>query len=201
MKSKYKDFAGYILAGGNSSRMGRDKALLKINGKTFIENAVETLNPLCNGRIKIVLNKNKSNLLLEQSATTTCIYDLYPNIGVLAGVHASLKDCRKEYAIIIACDMPRITTKTLQILADKALSEEADAIIPKQDDGKLQPLCAVYRTEKCLQPLERFIDSEKSRSARDFLETLNIITIEQSNFCGSKNILLNVNYLADYESI
>ncbi len=201
MKAKSDSFSGYILAGGQSSRMGRDKAFLKINGKTFLQNAVDNLKPVCKDNIKIILKDESLKVSLEYSGVTSCLYDIYKNRGVLAGIHASLKDCKKEFAVILACDMPLVTDQTIQMLAEKAMSGKYDAVVPNQYDDRLQPLCATYRVQKCLGTLEEMLESENSGSARKFLTKLHILTIDQSEFKCAKDIFLNVNYVEDYDNI
>ena len=100
-----EDFTGYILAGGKSSRMGRDKAFLKIGDKTFLENAVEILKPNCE-QVKIVLNKSQNHFIEKLPDDISHIFDIYENRGAVGGIHAALQDCQTEFAVILAVDLP-----------------------------------------------------------------------------------------------
>ncbi len=89
------DFTGYILAGGKSSRMGRDKAFLKIGEKTFLENAVEILKPNCD-QVKIVLNKSQNHFIEKLPDGISHIFDIHENRGALGGIHAAFQRLRNR---------------------------------------------------------------------------------------------------------
>ncbi len=132
------EFSGYILAGGKSSRMGTDKAFLKIGEKTFVENAVEILRTVCESRVKIVLNQNQKHFTEKLPQNLTYIFDIYQNRGVLAGIHSALKDCQTKYAVILAVDLPLVTQDVILKLAMSLTDyQECSAIVPEQANLKL----------------------------------------------------------------
>jgi molybdopterin-guanine dinucleotide biosynthesis protein A len=194
-------FSGYILAGGKSSRMGTDKAFLKIGDKTFIENAVEILAPVCE-QVIIVLNKSQTHFIEKLPAKTPHIFDIYENRGALGGIHAAFQDCRTEFAIILAVDLPFVAREAIGKLCE-IISDEKDisAIVPRQNDGRLQPLCAVYKVENCLPKLEEILLTDNSASVRDFLETIEMKIVNAKNLGFNKNIFTNINSPKDFEKL
>ena len=80
-------FEGFVLAGGKSSRMGKDKARLKIGNETFTERAAKILSPVCKGRVKIVLNQYQK---AEDFPAFDCVRDHFSEHGAPGGLHLSL---------------------------------------------------------------------------------------------------------------
>ncbi len=190
------DFTGFVLAGGKSSRMGRDKFILNFNGETFLERAVNVLKPVCSA-VKIVLNQ-------EQTIETNSpiIRDIYAERGALGGIHAALKNCDTKFAVILAVDLPLVSTEAFENLARFALaSNKYPAVVPRQTDGKPQPLCAAYRVKYCLPALEKLLEENDSASAGDFLDLILPKYIEAGKLSADENLLFNVNFPADYNQI
>jgi molybdopterin-guanine dinucleotide biosynthesis protein A len=200
------NFSGYVLAGGKSSRMKTDKAFLKFNGETFLERAVNALSPSCNERAKIIINENQKAKFEKSFASLDYVFDIFPERGALGGIHAALKDSRSVWAAILACDLPFVTKDAIKALAEIALNspENIAAVVPEQPDGKIQPLCAVYRVKDCLPEIEKILNNEVSPSMKDFLnlvptrfvEAVELAAIEPSEF-----LFFNVNRPSDFESI
>src|SRR5438045_1162415 len=99
-------FTGYILAGGKSSRMGKDKAFLKTSDKTFLERAINALSSICENHVKIILNQNQTDLIEKLPPNIPYIFDIFENRGALGGIHTALKNCKTKFAIILAVDLP-----------------------------------------------------------------------------------------------
>ncbi len=183
--------------------MGADKAFLKIGEKTFLENAVAGLSPHCQN-IKIVLNTSQTDFIAKLPADVSYIFDIYEKRGALGGIHAALKNCETKYAIILATDLPLITTDAIAKLTNIALaSNKFTATVPRQTDGRLQPLCAVYHARYCLPPLEKLLDENEPASARDFLQLIfpRLVDEEKLTNDESKNIFFNVNEPTDFQQI
>ena len=150
--------------------MGADKAFLKIGDKTFLENAVEILALVCH-QVKIVLNKSQLHFIEKLPDGISHIFDIYENRGALGGIHAAFQDCKTEFAVVLAVDLPFVTSDAVEKLCKIILDEkDFSAIVPRQTDGKLQPLCAVYRVKDCLPKAEEILSKTESASVRDFLE-------------------------------
>jgi len=196
------NFTGYVLAGGKSERMKTDKALLQIGGETFLTRAVKTLAPVCENRVKVVINRTQTNFAEELPADIPRIFDAYENRGALSGIHAALTDCETKYAIILAIDLPLITNEAIEKLARIALSSNKFiAVAPRQADGRLQPLCAVYHARYCLSTLENLLCENASASAKNFLELVAPRIVDQNKLAvdDSKDIFFNVNRPSDFQ--
>lgn len=127
-----------ILAGGKSSRMGQDKALLEIDGKSFIKQLTETLNFF---EEKYIARGNNSNIL---DVTWPMIQDIYPEHGPIGGIHAALTKCDSDAVLFVSCDMPLIKKALIQQLCE-AMTSEYDAVVVKEKNGRIHPLCAIYK--------------------------------------------------------
>ena len=128
---------GFILTGGRSSRMGTDKAFLKVGNRTLLECAISVIRSVCPD-VAIVGDRNKF------SAYGTVIEDVYRGAGPLAGIHASLQHSSADLNLVIAVDLPLVSTELLGFLFATAETTDAVVTVPRTASG-LQPLCAVYR--------------------------------------------------------
>ncbi len=193
-----EDFSGYVLAGGKSSRMGEDKAFLQIGEKTFVENSIGIIKPICGDRTKVVLNPNQKHFIEKIPNETPIIFDIYENKGPLSGIHTALEDCETKWAIILAVDLPLVTTEIIKHLA--SVSDEHQnysAIVTKQKNGKLQPLCATYKVKSCLPLIKNMLVNAETISVVSFLNRLVIKSVSEKEF-DSKTPFLNINEPSDY---
>ena len=199
----FDNFTGYVLAGGKSSRMKTDKAFLRVGGETFLTRAVKTLSTVCENRVKIVLNKAQTSFVEKLPDQVPHIFDGYENRGALGGIHAALTDCQNEWAIILAVDLPRVTSEAIKNLAKIACSSKKfAATVPVQTDGRWQPLCAVYRAEDCLPKLESLLKETASASVKDFLKLVSSHFVEQNELAADEereNLFYNVNEPDEYQ--
>ncbi|NNF00923.1 MAG: molybdenum cofactor guanylyltransferase [Pyrinomonadaceae bacterium] len=200
MNSKFQEFSGYILAGGKSSRMGRDKAFLDIAGRTFLDNAVRILKPVCEDRIKIVLSRSQTDLVPQLPGNVSHISDIHRGRGPMGGIHAALTDCVSEYAFVLAVDQPFIIKKTIIDLAEFAVHSDSDVVVPRIEGSRLQPLCAVYRIETSLPVLKRLLTVPgESLSVLRFIESLAKISYYETK--GRVSEFDNINEPKDYERV
>ena len=200
----FDNFTGFVLAGGKSSRMETDKAFLEIGGETFLTCAVKTLQTVCENRVKIVLNQTQSHFIKRLPESVPHIFDVYENRGAPGGIQAALANCETKYAVILAVDLPFVTTEAIENLANIALSSNKYiAVVPRQNDGRWQPLCAVYRARYCLPALENLLETNDSASVRDFLELIAPRYINQNKLTADEatDIFFNVNHPADFQRI
>ena len=196
-------FSGYVLAGGKSSRMGANKAFLKFKDETFLTNAVNALRTVCENRVGVVLNKSQTDFVEKIPSEIRFIFDTYENRGAPGAIHAALTNCASEWAIILACDLPFVTSAAIETLGEIALESDENicAVIPQQPDGKLQPLCGVYRPKLCLAKLENLLQLRASPSARDFLKLIVVTLVDSTEINNHDSLFLNVNTPADYENM
>lgn len=124
----YDDITGIILAGGKSSRMGQNKALLDFKGKTVIEHVISTVSNLFN-RVIIITNSPADYTHLGFEIFT----DFYANLGPLAGIHSGLVNSKTERNFIISCDIPLVTSDVINYICNRKTDEpitvlKADAL-------------------------------------------------------------------------
>jgi len=139
MIPRFSSVSGFVLAGGASRRMGRDKAKLVLAGKTMLERQVRLLRAVC--RSVAVVGPPEVYPGLE----IPTFPDEVPGRGPLGGIYSALHRTRTEYNLFLGCDLPFMQERFLRWLAGKALQHHADATVPKTREG--QPLCAVYRRQ------------------------------------------------------
>lgn len=143
-----------VLAGGQSRRMGRDKALIDYQGRPIIAHVIDTLRALSND---LVVVSNRSDLYGLFGARVVPDYD--PPCGPLGGIAAGLQAARHPLAVVVACDMPFLNVALLRWLI--ALAERYDAVVPQTGD-EFEPLHAVYRRE-CYNPIARRLERGERR--------------------------------------
>lgn len=140
---------GIVLAGGRSTRMGRDKAAILFGAETLLERAVRIVGEVADD--VIVVAQGGGAPLVHRSATregglglpVRVVHDPIENLGPLAGIAAGLSASTSDLNVIVACDMPLIRPAVLRRLV--ALLGEADICVAVVD-GQASPLCAVYRS-------------------------------------------------------
>ena len=101
---------GYVLAGGRSSRMGRDKALLELAGKPLIEHAVTKLRRVC-AEVHILAGAEGEHAGLARYAPL--VHDLHPGCGPISGIEAALTHTTHDWNLILAVDVPFLPTALL----------------------------------------------------------------------------------------
>jgi molybdopterin-guanine dinucleotide biosynthesis protein A len=156
------DVCAVILAGGQSSRMGCNKALLDIGGSPLIRILIDRIRPVTD-RIFISSNDCLSYGFLDFPV----IPDFFPGHGPLAGFHSAMTREPSSLYIVLACDLPNLKTPLLQNLV--ALAEGFDAAIPITSDGLAHPLCAVYR-RTCLPSVEQALNRGANKVIEMFLD-------------------------------
>jgi molybdopterin-guanine dinucleotide biosynthesis protein A len=131
--------AGFLLAGGKSSRMGANKAFLDFAGQPLLERALRVLKATC-GNVSIV---GEPATFADFGAV---VPDVFPGCGPLGGIHAALLSSRAELNAVLAVDMPFVSADLLNFLFAAAANSPAMVAVPRTGRG-LQPLCAIYRRE------------------------------------------------------
>ncbi len=148
---RFSGMTGFVLAGGASRRMGRDKALLALGHETILQRQVRTLRAACRRVAVIGAPEGYSGLV------GLVIPDDFTGCGPLAGIYTGLRHTRTEFNLFLGCDLPLMQARFLRVLAALALEAGADVTVPRTPDGRLQALCAVYR--------RRALDAIRSRLA------------------------------------
>jgi molybdenum cofactor guanylyltransferase len=135
---------GIILSGGQSTRMGTDKALIQFNGKTLIENAIEICMPVCQTNIISSNNPEHENFGYK------IIPDEIKNCGPLGGIYSCLKKSDTDWNFVISVDSAFVPSDFIEFLISEI--DETDAVVPVHKSGK-EPLIALYR-KNCLPVIQ-----------------------------------------------
>lgn len=157
-----------ILAGGKSSRMGRDKALLELDGESLVRRAARVLTPMFE-RIVVVSNSEE----VAQAARLRRITDATQGKGPLAGIEAALSHF-DEPTFLVACDLPFLNADFIEFERGQ-WRDELDALVP-QSPGGAEPLHAVW-SPSCLPAIQMALRAERPPSLRRVLEGLRVGTI------------------------
>jgi len=184
---------GFLLAGGKSSRMGTgvDKAFLEFGGQSLLDRALTVMSEVCDS-VRIVGDPAR---FTKYGSTKygPVVADIFSRCGPLAGIHAALVHSPAELNLMLAVDMPFVSTELLAFLF--AAAEDNDAIISVPRAGKgLQPLCAVYRRDFSLAA-EQALRAGKYKIDAAF-SSVSIRVIEEAELAAagfSEQSFFNVN--------
>ncbi len=184
------DLSGVVLAGGRAGRLqGQDKTRLKFGDQTLLARTLEILDPLCNE--KLISSNN-----LETYNSCRIIPDRKQGQGPLGALYSCLLAAHNPYLLIVATDMPFITSGALQKLWQER--DGFDVVIPKSPDG-MQPLAALYSRE-CIAPIRSQLE-QGNLKIRSFFSEVHVKVINCQDFPDiyHKNIFLNINSPADLQ--
>jgi molybdenum cofactor guanylyltransferase len=135
-----RDLTVFILAGGKSTRMGTDKAFVDYGGRTLLARSLDLARSVASD-VRIAGSKEKF------AAFAPVVEDVIRNCGPLGGIHAALRASPSELNLVLAVDVPFVSSAFLQYLIKQARdAPEAAVVVPRGDEG-WQPLCAIYRQE------------------------------------------------------
>ena len=163
--------AGFVLAGGQSRRMGRDKARLPVvRSQLLVETVAATLAQITDSVALVGPPEGYADLPYE------CLPDLRRGLGPLAGLETALLSRRAEFNVITGCDMPGLRACWLRALLEIALKSNSLCVVAKDSAGRLHPLCAVYRSG-CLPFIQRALDTGQLRLL-DLIRNLQAETVE-----------------------
>jgi molybdenum cofactor guanylyltransferase len=190
--------AGYVLAGGGSTRFGKDKALVKLGGKPMLVRMCELLRSVVREVTVIADPERYSNLGFR------CVGDRWPGKGPLGGIITALEDASArngspEWNLIASCDMPFLTREWLAHLAERALKSSLQVTLPESEHGP-EPLCACYRTDAA--PSLRATFEQGVRKITDALKQVTIEVLDEADwkrFDSAGRLFWNMNTVADFE--
>lgn len=184
------DITGVLLAGGKSSRMGSDKALLHIDELPLIAHVA---NSLLQVFTKVVVASDRSEIY-SFLHLPTCP-DIYKDCGPLGGIHAAFISTNADTLFVTTCDLPFITADDIRtIIAHRGKSPIA---VAEQDD-KIQPLFGIY--DRSILPfLEETLDKRRF-GVFDFARAagMQLIVLPQADPRSTRSVLTNINTPDDY---
>jgi molybdenum cofactor guanylyltransferase len=134
------DVAAFILAGGKSMRMGTDKAFVILDGRTLLARALDLARSVTS-EVRIVGDPAKF------ATFAPVVEDIFRECGPLAGIHAALRASQAELNLMLAVDVPFVSSALLQYLIKRARKSAPATVTVAEAGGGWQPLCAVYRRQ------------------------------------------------------
>jgi len=184
---------GIVLAGGRSRRMGTDKSLMKLNGKSMIEYSIDALKPLCHN---VVISSN--NFIYDFTGCEVWPDEL-PDQAPIVGIYSCLKRSTTAINIILSCDIPLMNTAMLEYLLKNF--ESHDITVPVHGNGLIEPLCGIYK-QSSMEVLKEFID-QGNFSLKDCIRAAShrLISIDPQLPFFSENMFLNINTIEDFNRL
>jgi molybdopterin-guanine dinucleotide biosynthesis protein A len=143
-----------VQAGGESSRMGEDKALKPFLGRPLILRVIERLAPVAD-EVIITTNQPQAYAFLN----LPLFADLQPGRGALGGLYTALASANGEVVGVAACDMPFASQSLFEHMHRLLVRHDADVVVPHSGEG-LEPLHAVYRRQTCLPAIQAALEAE-----------------------------------------
>lgn len=188
---------GIVLAGGKSTRMGKDKALLKIGSKSFVQIAMDKLINICD---EVIIVSNRSKLKFRLPPNVMVVSDLEKNTGPMMGILSGLTQIGTMSGLVLACDLPLVPKEFLLYLTE--LVEKADVVVPRWY-GKIEPLVGIY-SKNCIRSIQESI-KKNFLSPVDFLNKCRLKTqfIDEGRISrfGNPNIIFyNVNTQEEFKT-
>ncbi len=160
-KSVIKDVSGLILAGGESSRYGRNKALVNFNGMPLIQRVSRVMQSLFH-EVIIITNTPEEYSFLKLPMCE----DLIKGLGPLGGLFTGLTRMTNDAGFLVGCDMPFLNRKLIRHIVE--IRDDCDVIVPSIS-GMMEPLHALYG-QGCLPAIRQLIDSRKYQIGQFFTE-------------------------------
>ncbi len=198
--SRHNEVAAFILAGGASSRMGRNKGLMKIAGEPLIMRTASLLKPLVS-RVTVI-----GPVGTYERLGLRTLPDRIPGMrkvavyqGPLAGIVTALSITSSPWNLIVACDLPYLTAEWIEVMLARAMKSHAQAFVPRTREG-LEPLAAAYRRDAYEALAEAF--RKGVRKVTDALAVISVETFEQEDFGKSGQnglVLKNMNTTEDFK--
>jgi molybdopterin-guanine dinucleotide biosynthesis protein A len=183
---------GFITAGGNSSRMGRDKAWLELDGVTMIERVIAALRPVT-ARVTIIANRPEYTRLNLPSLPTR----------ISASARSKPSEPRwpapgNRVVALVGCDLPFVTSDLFRYLL--RVGGGAQAVVPLDEEGQIEPLCAIYSTAALGVVAALIADGERKVSRLfERIPTRFVAFEELRHLEGAGLLFENINSRADYQ--
>jgi molybdenum cofactor guanylyltransferase len=190
--------SGYVLAGGGSTRFGRDKALVEIGGVPMLLRMRSLLSDITE-KVNVIAAPHKYAAL-----GITGISDRWEGQGPLAGIITALLATKEtggatEWNLIIGCDMPFLTQEWLAYLAERAFASAAEVVAPRSTEG-LEPLCSCWRTSAAPK-LQQVLEGG-TRKITEAMKHLRMEVVDEADwkrFDTAARLFWNMNTAADYD--
>jgi molybdopterin-guanine dinucleotide biosynthesis protein A len=184
-----------ILAGGKSSRLGQNKALQVIEGKTLVQWVVDRLAILSTEII--IATARGETVPCSSVVRIKTVADIYPGKGPLAGIYSGLIASSSSQAVVVGCDTPFLSADLLKYMTQ--IRPTSDVVIPRVKE-KVEPLCAVY-SRSCLAPIQGLLERNELSITKlfDMVKLRYIEEHEINNLDPDHLSFFNINSQADLD--
>ena len=186
--------SAFILAGGESTRMGRDKARLELGGVPLILRTARLVESVAGAPPAII-----GNPVAYRTLHLRAIPDDWPGAGPLGGIATALHAAVTPWSLIVATDLPYLTREWLEYLTARGLASSADAVVATNAQGP-EPLCAMYHQRA--EPVFRGLVERDMRKVTLALLDIRVEAIapaEWKRFDSEGLLFKNMNLPEDYE--
>lgn len=163
------DCTAVILAGGDSRRMGQDKAMLSLHGRTLLQHVKDSVGQVFS-QVIVSVRQPRAGLGLPQ------VCDALPDGGPLAGLAAALESIETPWLFAVGCDMPFVSPEVIEVLARRRSGHQA--VVPVVQ-GHPQPLAAFYARD-CLDAIRDIQAGGGKHSLRALLERLDVCYVDEA---------------------
>ena len=187
MNLNNSDITGIVLAGGQSRRMGFNKAEAEMHGESMLIRMIHKLKTIT------------PTILVSSGAVTypnipqPQIPDEFPQCGPLGGIYSVLKTSNTSLNLVVSCDIPLVSVSLLKYILSRAVENDSLITIPIDHDGQLQTMCAVYR-KGILPFLKQQIDARELKMKRLLdLVSVEYVKITREHPLYNEHAFLNVN--------
>lgn len=191
-----RDASVIVLAGGKSTRFGRDKASELLRGETLLQRTVGSLIPLA-VEIIVVRAAEEETSVSVRAPRLREVADIYPDRGPLGGIYAGLVASTSFHNLAVGCDMPFLNLDLVRYLF--SVARDYDVVMPRMG-GKTEALHAVY-SKSCLRPIEALIQQGEFQVIR-FLDAVRVRFVEEEEIDlldSGRLSFFNVNSQADLQ--
>lgn len=184
------DVTGVILAGGQSRRMGRDKATLSLAGRTLFEHALHALDAVFE---RVLIAGDRPDLA---STAVPCFPDTYPG-STLGGIHGGLKAAQTPWIFVAPCDLAAPDPNLIRHLLP--YRHQHEAVVPRTPKG-FEPVFALYH-KNCLPAMEQMLRTGNYR-IYDFYDRIRVRLVEAREMpAGWETSLINLNSPHDLQQL
>lgn len=187
MNLNNSDITGVILAGGQSRRMGFNKAEAEMHGESMLIRMIDKMKTLTPTIVVSSGGVTYPNISQPQ------IPDEFPQCGPLGGIYSVLKTSNTSLNLVVSCDIPLVSVSLLNYILSQAIKSDSLITIPIDHDGQLQTMCAVYR--KGVVPfLKHQIDARELKMKRLLdLVSVKYVEITKEHPLYNEHAFMNVN--------
>lgn len=176
VKESIVEFSLAIIAGGQSRRMGRDKAFVDLGGIPLIERVIQRSASLGQAEIILITNKPADYAHLG----LPMFRDALPDKGSLGGIYTALMRAASECVLVLACDMPFVNADLLRLMIAR-LDADTDIVVPRVD-GYPQALHAIYR-KTCIPPIRTQLEANRLKIIR-FYDQMRVRYLDEADYAA-----------------